>query len=160
MKKRFLRILLAICMVLALVPTTVFAETATYDLFVGGDVGFKTTENNVTKNVTGGGTATLVRSTNSATLTLSNINISYDAEYQSVVQSQIKNLTIVLKGTNTITLQSGNMVGIYLLENTTIRGESGSKLIINTGDSNNDGIYVEDGYSLTLDNICVIIAIR
>ena len=138
-------------MVLTLVPTTVFAAD-TYDLFVGSGVGFKTNETNKTKYPEGGGSATLVRGTDSATLTLDGINISYGEAQQAAIQSQIKNLTIVLKGTNTITLTNDSMVAMYLLENTTIKGESGSKLIINSNGNYNDGIYVENGFSLTMDN--------
>ncbi|MGM9600944.1 MAG: leucine-rich repeat protein, partial [Faecousia sp.] len=156
MKKRFFCLALALCMLFALMPMHVFAAD-TYDLRIGADVGFKTTETNTTKNITGGGTATLVRGTNASTLTLSGINISYGEAQHAAIQSGISNLTIVLKGTNTITLTNDDVCGMFLLENTTIQGESGSKLIINANGNNNYGLYTDSAITLTLNNLTMTV---
>ena len=93
MKKRILSIVMAICLLLSCAPITAFAAD-TYDVFIG-DVGFKVGESNVTRKPSGGGSATLVRGTQS-TLTLDNINISFDEVSQSAIQTEISNLTIML----------------------------------------------------------------
>ena len=150
MKKRILCIVMAICLLLSFVPITAFAAD-TYDVFIG-DVGFKVGESNVTRKPSGGGSATLVRGTQS-TLTLDNINISYDEVSQSAIQTEISNLTIIFKGTNTITLNNDSMCGIYLLSNATLKGNSGSKLIINANGDKIDGINSASDVDVTLDNL-------
>lgn len=150
MKKRILSIVMAICLLLSCAPITAFAAD-TYDVFIG-DVGFKVGESNVTRKPSGGGSATLVRGTQS-TLTLDNINISYDEVSQSAIQTEISNLTIIFKGTNTITLNNDSMCGIYLLSNATLKGNSGSKLIINANGDKIDGINSASDVDVTLDNL-------
>ena len=150
MKKRILSIIIAICLLLSCAPITAFAAD-TYDVFIG-DVGFKVGESNVTRKPSGGGSATLVRGTQS-TLTLDNINISFDEVSQSAIQTEISNLTIIFKGTNTITLNNDSMCGIYLLSNATLKGNSGSKLIINANGDKIDGINSESDVDVTLDNL-------
>ena len=151
MKKRILSIVLAICLLLSCVPITVFAA-GDYDLYIG-DIAFKKSESNVTKKVTGGGTATLVRGTDSATLTLNGINLTFGIENMGAIECDIENVTIVLSGTNTITLTKDNMAGIYLLKNATVKGNSGSKLIINANSNRIFGINTEVNVNLTVDNL-------
>ena len=151
MKKKILSIVLAICLLFTLVPTTVFAA-GDYDLYIG-DIAFKKSESNVTKKVTGGGTATLVRGTDSATLTLNGINLTFGIENMGAIECDIENVTIVLSGTNTITLTKDNMAGIYLLKNATVKGNSGSKLIINANSNRIFGINTEVNVNLTVDNL-------
>lgn len=151
MKKRILSIVMAICLLLSCAPITVFAA-GDYDLYIG-DIAFKKSESNVTKKVTGGGTATLVRGTDSATLTLNGINLTYGIENMGAIECDIENVTIVLSGTNTITLTKDNMAGIYLLKNATVKGNSGSKLIINANSNRIFGINTEVNVNLTVDNL-------
>ena len=83
MKKRFLGILLCLCMVLSLMPATVFAEETTYNLWIGGE---NFTSGKTTISV-GGGTATF--DPDSSKLTLSNISLSYSKASMAAIQSDI-----------------------------------------------------------------------
>ena len=74
MKKRFLGILLCLCMVLSLMPATVFAEETTYDLWIG-DENFTSGKKTIS---VGGGTATF--DPDNSKLTLNNITLTYNAE--------------------------------------------------------------------------------
>ena len=128
MKKRFLGILLCLCMVLSLMPATVFAEETMYDLWIGSE---RFTSGKKTISV-GGGTATF--DPDNSKLTLNNITLTYNAESMSAIQSDISDIQIELIGTNTINIARDGMAGIWLDSSSkaTITGTSGSKLIINS----------------------------
>ena len=148
MKKRFLGILLCLCMVLSLMPATVFAEETTYDLWIG-DENFTSGKKVIS---VGGGTATF--DPDNSKLTLSNITLSYSKASTAAIQSDIKDLQIELIGTNTININSDGMAGIWLDSSSkaTITGTSGSKLIINSSGKENVGITTSSGVSLTMNN--------
>ena len=153
MKKRFLGILLVLCMVLSFVPTMVLAEETAY--VAVGESYFKAGES---KTITvGGGTATF-DSANSK-LTLKNITLSYGEASKAAIESSIPNLAIVLSGTNTINITNDQMSGIwqYTGGNLTITGDSNSKLIINSTGKNNKGITTDVGVNLMIAGTNVII---
>ena len=148
MKKRFLGILLCLCMVLSLMPATVFAEETMYDLWIGSE---RFTSGKKTISV-GGGTATF--DPDNSKLTLNNITLTYNAESMSAIQSDISDIQIELIGTNTINIARDGMAGIWLDSSSkaTITGTSGSKLIINSSGKENVGITTSSGVSLTMNN--------
>ena len=153
MKKRFLGILLVLCMVLTFVPTTVLAAGTTYDLWIG-DTAFTPSKKTIS---VGDGTATF--DPDNSRLTLKNITLSYGEASNAAIQSAIPNLSIVLVGTNTINITNDQMSGIwqYTGGNVTITGDSNSKLIINSTGKNNKGITTDVGVNLMIAGTNVII---
>ncbi|MGN1113123.1 MAG: dockerin type I domain-containing protein [Acutalibacteraceae bacterium] len=153
MKKRFLSVLLCLCMVLMLAPTTVFAAGTSYDLSIG-DSRFTIFQKNI---IVGNGTATF-DSTN-LKLTLNNITLNYDNASKAAIHSEIPNLEIELHGKNTINIPNNGMAGIYLSGggNTKITGTAGSELIINSAGQNNMGITTSAGVSLTMTDTNLIV---
>ena len=111
MKKRILSALLCLCMVMALMPTVAFAETTSYNLWVGG---VEVTSDNAS-NITGEGiTGTVTYDDSTKTLTLDNVNIDSVYSFGNgvgtdsagiYVSGDFNNddLTIKLVGENTIT---------------------------------------------------------
>ena len=91
MKRRILSIALTLCMVLSLVPTTVFAADP-YDLYINN---FRFSPTNLTFT-SGGGSATYDPGSN--TLTIKNLSLSTGGA-NTIIQSGISRLTIKIDGT-------------------------------------------------------------
>lgn len=151
MKKRILSIVLVLCTVLAMMPTTVFAAETKYRVFVG-DTYFTS---KVTTIMVGSGTAGYAP--DSKVLLLHGITLNYGNSQMAAIESEIENLEIKVFGTNTINLTGDSMIGIHLMQNTKITGMTGSKLIINCSGNVCEGIYADSDYSLTLENMDITI---
>ena len=175
MKRRILSIALTLCMVLSLVPTTVFAAE-TYDLYINN---FQFSSNNLTYT-SGSGSATY--DPNSRTLTLNDLTISTQ-NVNTLIYSMISGLTVQINGTLQINLLDSKPIdgenaatakpnyGFALNGNTTIRGVNNSAdkdlIIINSASvgvynpgefddgTTRVGIATGGGASLTLENITV-----
>ena len=104
MKRRILSIALTLCMVLSLVPTTVFAAE-TYDLYINN---FQFSSNNLTYT-SGSGSATY--DPNSRTLTLNDLTISTQ-NVNTLIYSMISGLTVQINGTLQINLLDLSLIHI------------------------------------------------
>lgn len=162
MKKRLLSILLICCMVLTLMPTTAFA--ADHYMLAVNDFWFSS--DNLTYN---GNSGTATYSPATKTLTLDNLNVTATSREGSVIYSEIPDLKIVVKGTNTITIPASlndkTTVAVAIHEaNTTISGSNAStdKLIVHSAGTNvteafsdgttRAGIYTYNA-NLTIDKV-------
>lgn len=160
MKRKLLSIALIMLMVLGLGCVGVSAEES-----------FTLTVNNVSvtaenaEDVFGDGTVSFDSST--CTLTLSDAHIckkeSEDSPKNAVISAEGMDLTIVLKGENTLTMDNSALSysNVIIVEEGTlkIKGEENSKLTINTGDAVNSvcgisvtGAYTTDTYGLNLED--------
>ncbi len=125
MKKRFLSIVVTLCMALSVivVPTTHVhaADWITIterDVVVVGTTRFSKTENNSGQFVTlkdgNSGQASLNTSTTPPTLTLKNVNVTYKSANNCAIGSTFAHLKIVLIGNNTVTINGDNSIAVYL----------------------------------------------
>ncbi len=131
MKKRILGVLIAVVMLILMLPIAVFAAGETYKISVGG---VEITSTNLTVN---GDTGTATYDPATSTLTLNNFSCSSDAFGGVInIQSSDSNITIKLKGNNTLTGTGEYTNGIYTNGNLVIcDGEDGAaqgQLTINT----------------------------
>ena len=126
MKKRFLGILLSLCMVLSLMPMDVFAAE-TYGLYIND---FQFDSDHLTYT---GETGTAVYDPGTNILTLNNLTVT-TKNFNTLIHSDISGLTIQINGTVKLNLPAsvpinGNDIATYqpnyaiaLNGNTTIRG--------------------------------------
>ena len=133
MKKRPASILLIVCLLLSLLPASVFAATE-YDLYINE---FRFTSTNLTYT---GEVGSAVYSPQTKTLSLNNLTIS-TSRTNALIYSNIPGLTINVYGTTTINLLDSSPIGgsdigqeqanhAFMLEaDTTIKGQSGNKSI-------------------------------
>ena len=133
MKKRPASILLIVCLLLSLLPASVFAATE-YDLYINE---FRFTSTNLTYT---GEVGSAVYSPQTKTLSLNNLTIS-TSRTNALIYSNIPDLTIDVNGTTTINLLDSSPIGgsdigqeqanhAFMLEaDTTIKGQSGNKSI-------------------------------
>ena len=103
MKRRILSIALTLCMVLSLVPTTVFAAE-TYSLYIGS---FQFSSTNLTYT-SGSGSATYDPGSN--TLTVKNLSLSTEGS-NTIIQSGIPGLTMRIDGELTLNILPSQVVG-------------------------------------------------
>ena len=146
MKRRFIPLLLAAALCLGLLTIGAAAEgpyTADdYDhVYVNGQL-YKDFSQDLTVTI-GEGTVTL--DVDTATLTVENVTLEENIEVlfgdSIYVVSTDKTLTVVLKGSNSITTQ---YCGIYTDANMVVNADAGASLEVNsTGDGSNyfNGIY-------------------
>ena len=154
MKRRFIPLLLAAALCLGLLTIGAAAEgpyTADdYDhVYVNGQL-YKDFSQDLTVTI-GEGTVTL--DVDTATLTVENVTLEENIEVlfgdSIYVVSTDKTLTVVLKGSNSITTQ---YCGIYTDANMVVNADAGASLEVNsTGDGSNyfNGIYCKG--DLTID---------
>lgn len=154
MKKKFIPLLLAVALCLGLLTIGAAAEgpyTADdYDhVYVNGQL-YKDFSQDLTVTI-GEGTVTL--DVDTATLTVENVTLEENIEVlfgdSIYVVSTDKTLTVVLKGSNSITTQ---YCGIYTDANMVVNADAGASLEVNsTGDGSNyfNGIYCKG--DLTID---------
>ena len=119
--KRILSVLITVVMLIGMLPTAVFAEGATYNLWVGGvQVTSANKDNIVLPDATG--SAKYDPTNNTLTLDGFTYNgAAGDFDYgnrKAVIGSQLSDLTILLKGENTITVTDG--FGIFSTQNLAI----------------------------------------
>ena len=131
MKKRPASILLIVCLLLSLLPASVFAATE-YDLYINE---FRFTSTNLTYT---GEVGSAVYSPQTKTLSLNNLTIS-TSRTNALIYSNIPGLTINVYGKTTINLLDSSPIGgsdigqeqanhAFMLEaDTTIKGQSGNK---------------------------------
>ena len=140
MKKRLASIFLIACLLLSLLPASVFAATE-YDLYINE---FQFTSTNLTYT---GEAGSAVYSPQTKTLSLNSLTIS-TSRTNALIYSNIPGLTIHVNGTTTINLLDSSPIGgsdigqeqtnhAFMLEaDTTIKGQSGNKsrdkLVINS----------------------------
>jgi hypothetical protein len=158
MKKRLLSLLLTLCMVLSLMPTTALAveiPSDYSDYIDGGDVtysGLDLEKNTPTDNTYyTAGDGYILWESDSSTLTLQDITI--DTTTSSAIALRLDNdisTKVVIEGTNNITSKSS---GIYhSVEETSIEG-SGT---LNIESSNSDGIF-QNNKDLTITGDVTVI---
>ena len=133
MKKRPASILLIVCLLLSLLPASVFAATE-YDLYINE---FRFTSTNLTYT---GEVGSAVYSPQTKTLSLNNLTIS-TSRTNALIYSNIPGLTIDVNGTTTINLLDSSPIGgsdvgtdqtnhaFMLNAATTIKGQRGNKSI-------------------------------
>ena len=131
MKKRPASILLIVCLLLSLLPASVFAATE-YDLYINE---FRFTSTNLTYT---GEVGSAVYSPQTKTLSLNNLTIS-TSRTNALIYSNIPGLTINVYGKTTINLLDSSPIGgsdigqeqanhAFMLEaDTTIKGQRGNK---------------------------------
>lgn len=128
MKKKFLSIILIICLLFTLVPLETFAATK-YDILIND---FQFTSDKLTYTSKEGGTASYSPTTN--TLTLTNFTIT-SGDYLSTIDVEIKDVKIKLVGTNKIiipdTINDTFVIGLNLPYGGSIIGDGSSKSILN-----------------------------
>ena len=111
MKKRILSIVLVLCTVLAMMPTTVFAAETKYRVFVG-DTYFTS---KVTTIMVGSGTAGYAP--DSKVLLLHGITLNYGNSQMAAIESEIENLEIkdiVIRDQRTYAALFANWKNIFL----------------------------------------------
>lgn len=116
--KRILSVLITVVMLIGMLPTAVFAEGATYNLWVGGvQVTSANKDNIVVPDATG--SAKYDPTNNTLTLdgfTYNGAAGAFDyGNRKAVIGSQLSDLTILLKGENTITVTDG--FGVFSTQN-------------------------------------------
>lgn len=153
MKQRILSIALILCMLLSLVPVSVFAAT-NYELYINN---FQFSSTNLTYT-SGNGSATY--DPNSKTLTIKNLSLSTGGA-NTIIQSGISGLTIKIDGTLTLNMLASKVengidlgkvrtnYGISVLADTTICGANNSadkdSIIIKSQSTGVDDTEYDDG---------------
>ena len=122
----------ALAFAMVVLPTSAFADTTQYDLFVNGE---QFTSEKLTIEC-GEGTATYDPATQ--TLALNNASITNAIDYGGIHSKLTGDLTITLQGNNSITLDDN--MGIMAAGNIEITGPG--NLAINVTGENKDGISV------------------
>ncbi|MET0016562.1 S-layer homology domain-containing protein [Oscillibacter sp.] len=166
MKKRFLSILLSVCMVLTMLPTVAFAADD-YGICVGTT---KVTSDNA-NNVLGNGTVTYDAGTNTLTLigaTITSVTQPGSGTEQSgnasITGGIFKNsgdLNIVLHGTNTIGLSTNSsfgVAGIYTGGQLSIKGTSTSTdslSVVSTFTTQGEAMGIRGNTGVTIDGCTV-----
>ena len=135
----------ALAFAMVMLPSSAFADTSQYDLFVNGE---QFTSDNLTIEC-GEGTATYDPATQ--TLTLNNASITNVVDYGGINSKLTSNLTIALQGSNSITFDDN--MGIRAVGNIEVQGPG--SLEINVGGENMDGISVVGNVSLRGANLFV-----
>ena len=139
MRKKILSIFLTIFMVMAFFPIKSKAIT-NYGLWIGG---VEITSENMS-DVLGDGTCNFDPESNTITLNNANITGSHENSNMYLVSSETSPLTILLKGTNSL---SGAAYGIYSSnKNLTIDGTQGGTLNAQATATNLGTITVSNGY--------------
>ena len=119
--RRILSVLITVVILIGMLPTAVFAEGATYNLWVGG---VQVTSDNKDNIVVPDATGSAKYDPTNNTLTLDGFTYNGaagDFDYgnrKAVIGSQLSDLTILLKGENTITVTGG--FGIFSTQNLAI----------------------------------------
>ena len=153
MKQRILSIALILCMLLSLVPVSVFAAT-NYELYINN---FQFSSTNLTYT-SGSGSATYDPGTN--TLTIKNLSLSTGGA-NTIIQSGISGLTMKIDGTLTLNLLASKVengidlgkartnYGIAVTADTTICGANNSadkdSIIIKSQSTGVDDTEYDDG---------------
>ena len=135
----------ALAFAMVMLPTSAFADTSYYDLYVNGE---QFTSDNLTIEC-GEGSATYDPATQ--TLTLNNASVTNAADYGGINSKLTTDLTIALQGSNSITFDDN--IGIMATGNVEITG-SGS-LEINVKGETRDGMSVAGNVSVRETSLIV-----